>query len=237
MPLSGVLEQLFDYWQSLPKAEGTLLPARHSLQPTDLQETLPRLSLLKRKHRYQVHVTMIRTANDNSLTSPFLGMNAFDLTPPSMRENSATLYAAILDHPSAALMTENIVTNSGKSRCILSLYLPMTDSGGSASYIVGCSVYRRQPCYASTNEHLVPTRNHVIDVEFLDIGAGLPAVDFERIEPEAEQPLSFQWWERFLPDWSKTKPDFRSHRQLAKKPPSWLAPGTTDAAPSQSAKD
>ena len=237
MPLGGVLEQLFDYWQSLPKAESSLLPARHTLQPTDLQETLPRLSLLKRKHRYQVHVTMIRTANNNSLTSPFIGMNAFDLTPPSMRENSANLYAAILDHPCAALMTENIINDNGKSRCILSLYLPMTDSSGNATYIVGCSVYRRKPCYNSTNERLVPTRNHVMDVEFLDIGAGLPSVNFERIEPETEQPLSFQWWERFLPDWRKQKPDFRSHRHISDKSPSWLAPGTMDSISSRTTND
>ena len=237
MPLSGVLEQLFKYWQNLPKAGKSLLPARRSLQPTALQDALPRLSLLKREHRYQVHVTMIRTASNNSTSSPFIGMNAFDLTPPAMRENSANLYAAILDHPAAALITENIINDNAKSRCIHSLYLPMTDSSGHPAYIVGCSVYRNRPCYASTNERLVPAHNHVVDVEFLDIGAGLPSVGFERIEPAPSQSLSFQWWSRFLPDWRKTRPDFRNHRQADSKSPSWLAPGTLGGMPERLAKD
>lgn len=215
MPLSGVLEQLFDYWKSLPRDGGVPIPARQNLLPTDLHEMMPRLSLLKRLKRYQVHVSMIGTANNAGWRSPFIGMNAFDLTAPAMRENSAKLYAAILDQPSAALMTENITSKSGKVRCIHSLYLPMTDREGTASYIVGCSVYQRKPCYNSTNDRLMPAHNHVMDVEFIDIGSGLPSVQFEQVEPTEAPNLSFQWWERFLPDWRKPKPDFRNHRSTA----------------------
>lgn len=205
MPLSGVLEQLFDYWKSLPREGSALLPTRQNLLPTDLHEMMPRLSLLKRHQRYQVHVTMIGTASNDSWRSPFIGMNSFDLTAPSMRENSAKLYAAVLDQPCAAVITENITTKSGKRRCVHSLYLPMTDHGGDANYIVGCSVYRRKPCYSSTNDRLVPAHDHVMDVEFLDLGAGLPSVDFEIIEPANRPELSLHWWERFLPDRRKSR--------------------------------
>ncbi|MBO6505627.1 MAG: PAS domain-containing protein [Kordiimonadaceae bacterium] len=227
MPLSGVLEQLFDYWKSLPRDGGVPIPARQNLLPTDLHDVLPRLSLLKRQQRYQVNVSMIGTANNASWRSPIIGMNAFDLTAPAMRENSAKLYAAILDQPCAAIMKENITSKSGKVRCIQSLYLPMTDRDGKSSYIVGCSSYRRKPCYSNTNDRLMPAHSHVIDVEFIDIGRGLPDVQFEQVEPVESSNLSFQWWQRFLPDKRKPKPDFKSQRhtiESGQHSASWLTP-------------
>lgn len=234
MPLPGVLEQLFEYWKSLPRERDCLLPARRDLLPTDLNEMLPRLSLLKRHQRYQVHVSMIGTENNAAWRSPFIGINSFDLTAPSMRENSAKLYEAVLEQPCAALMTENIVARTGRMRCVHSLYLPMADRHGKANYIVGCSAYRSKPCYKSTNERLMPAQDHVIDVKFIDLGAGLPTVAFEKVLPSDQPSLSFHWWERFLPDWRKPRPDYRSHRSASNGPgqsASWLASGTAADSP------
>ncbi len=213
MPLSGVLEQLFKYWESLPRSAGTVLPARRELRPTDLRDVIPRLSLLKRQHRYQVNVSMIRTGYNTSWRSPFVGINSFDLTTPSMRENSAKLYEAVLDQPCGALMTENILSKSGKQRCVHSLYLPLADRSGQARYIVGCSAYQHKPCFENTNERLVPAHDQVLDVEFLDIGAGQPAVTFEKISLQERPALSLHWWDRFIPEWSKTRPDYRDYRE------------------------
>lgn len=215
MPLSGVLEQLFDYWKSLPRREGSLLPSRHDLMPTDLRDVIPRLSLLKRQHRYQVNVSMMRTTYNTSWRSPFVGINSFDLTTPSMRENSAKLYEAILDQPSGALMTENILAKNGKQRCVHSLYLPLADSEGQSRYIVGCSAYQHKPCYENINERLLPAHDNVLDVEFLDIGAGQPSVTFEKIIREQRPTLSLHWWNRFLPEWGKhsDRPPVRTQMQ------------------------
>lgn len=214
MLLTGVLKQLFDYWESLPKAGESMLPARQHLMPTDLHEWMPRLTLLKRHERYQVHVSMIGTENNAGWRSPFIGMNSFDLTTPSMHENSAMLYEAVLDQPSAALMVEDILTKSGRRQCVQTLYLPLADKDGAPSYIVGCSTYRRKPSYNRINDRLMPNRDHVMNVEFIDIGAGLPSVAFEHINREADPSLSHHWWERFLPDLRRPKPDFRSHRNI-----------------------
>lgn len=212
MPLSGVLEQLFKYWKHLPRSNSEILPARSTLIPTDLHHAIPRLSLLKRQDRYQVHVCMIRTACNSAWQSPFVGINSFDLTTPSMRENSALLYEAVLDQPCGALLTENILDKKKKPRCIRSLYLPLSDRKGNANYIVGCSAYRRAPRYENTNEHLVPAHVNVLDVEFLDIGKGQPTVTFEKVSLDQRPSLSLHWWDRFIPDWSKPKPDFRQFR-------------------------
>lgn len=213
MPLSGVLEELFKYWRSLPRSEGSFLPTRHELIPTDLRDVIPRLSLLKRQHRYQVNVSMIRTGYNTSWRSPFVGMNSFDLTAPSMRENSAKLYEAVLDQPCGALMTENILGKNGKQRCVHSLYLPLTDRDGQARYIVGCSAYLHKACYENTNERLVPAHEEVLNVEFLDIGAGQPSVTFEKVSLQERPALSLHWWDRFIPDWSKPRPDYRDYRE------------------------
>jgi len=213
MPLSGVLEQLFKYWESLPRSDDSLLPMRHDLRPTDLKDVIPRLSLLKRQHRYQVNVSMIRTGYNTSWRSPFVGINSFDLTTPSMRENSAKLYEAVLDQPCGALMTENILSKTGKQRCVHSLYLPLTDRSSHARYIVSCSAYQHKPCFENTNERLTPAHDQVLDVEFLDIGAGQPTVVFEKASLQDRPTLSLHWWDRFIPEWSKARPDYRDFRE------------------------
>ncbi len=205
MPLSGVLEQLFNYWKSLPREGDNLLPARRDLLPTDLRDVMPRVSLLKRHQRYQVHVSMIGTAINTGWRSPFIGMNSFDLTSPSMRENNAKLYASVLDQPSGALLTENIATKNGQQRCMHSLYLPLADNAGGANYIIGCSAYRRKPCFSTTNERLITAHDHVMDVEFIDLGTGIPAVEFEKLDQSDRPALSMHWWNRFLPDWKRPK--------------------------------
>lgn len=214
MLLSGVLRQLFDYWEGLPREDGAVVPLRQNLRPTDLHEWMPRLTLLKREERYQVNVSMFGTENDASWRSPFIGMNSFDLTSPSMRENSALLYEAVLDKPSAALMIEDIITKSGRRQCVQTLYLPLADKEGAARYIVGCSTYRRRPTYNRINDRLMPSRDRVMDVAFIDIGAGVPAVAFEAVAQPAEASLSHHWWDRFIPDWTRPRPDFRPHREI-----------------------
>lgn len=177
------------------------------MRPTDLHETVPRISLLKRISRYQVEVSLIRTNNNHAWQSPFIGMNAFDLTAPVLRENSAKLYAAVLDHPVGVMLNEDIISNSGKQRAAQSLYLPLTDTAGQPTYILSCSAYVRKAQYHNTNERLMPNHADVMTVDFIDIGAGVPAVTFDPIPAvkSSTSHLSHQWWSRFLPGWPKPR--------------------------------
>lgn len=198
MPLSGVLERFFNYWSNLPKAVDGLLPVKFDMLPSELQDIMPRVTLLKRVHRYQVNVCLMRTTSDTSWHTPFVGMNAFDLTASSMRENSAKLYAAILDHPAGAMLTEKLPHGAGR---VVSLYLPLSDTAGCNSYIVGCSVCEDGKNLNKINGRLLPDYQQISSVAFVDIGAGMPKVDFENRYPNRtrqENPRP-QWWSRFIP--------------------------------------
>jgi hypothetical protein len=200
MPVSGVLERLLDYWHQLPREEGVAVPLRSTLQPTDLHELLPRISLMKRLDRYDVQVSMVGTSADALWQAPMAGINAFDLTVPSMRENTAKLYAAILDQPSGVHMLETVTHRTGKPAEVASLYLPLADRSGSPTYIIGCSVYVKQPRYGRINDRLMLDHSKISNIEFIDLGRGKPAVAFERpsVRPRTEQPAQ-RWWDRFMP--------------------------------------
>jgi len=204
MPVSGVLEQFLDYWQDLPRGEEGILPAHAALKPSSLHEMLPRLALLKRLDRYNVTASMMCTEYDSQWRGPMVGMNAFDLTAPNMRENTAELYSAVLDQPAAALIRETINLKNGKSADVASLYLPLANKVGAPTYIVGCTTYEKRPTYESINDRLILDHQRVRNIEFLDIGAGYPAFQFERPEPRGPDPIGHTWWERFMPSRNRT---------------------------------
>ncbi len=207
MPVSGVLGRLLEYWHTLPRDRGAALPRKCVLHPTDLHELLPRISLMKRIDRYDVQVSMIGTTQDALWQAPMAGINAFDLTTPNMRENTARLYEAILDQPSGVQMQETVRRRSGDSAEVESLYLPLADDDGMATYIIGCSVYLKQPRYGRINDRLMLDHQKVSTIEFLDLGRGKPVVTFEKPAPRPRPEPEPRWWDRFMPSRPRTGSD------------------------------
>lgn len=204
MPVSGVLERLLDYWHSVPRENGSTVPSRSALHPTDLHELLPRISLMKRIDRYDVQVSMVGTSAESLWQAPMAGINAFDLTLPNMRENTARLYEAILDQPSGVEMLEQVVRKNGETADVESLYLPLADDNGNSTYIIGCSVYVKQPRYGRINDRLILDHQRVSNLEFIDLGNGKPTVIFEKPKPRPRPEPQSRWWDRFMP--SKPRP-------------------------------
>ncbi|TNE61884.1 MAG: PAS domain-containing protein [Alphaproteobacteria bacterium] len=199
MPVSGVLERLLEYWQSLPRESGAVIPARTALRPSELHEHLPRLALMKRLDRYDMVVSMIGTSADQLWHAPFVGMNAFDLTSPTLRENTSMLYSAILDQPTGVVMRETVRRRGGKNAELSTLYLPLADELGYPSYIVCCSAYEHRSKYERINDRLLPDHQRVSSIEFIDIGSGTPHIQFERPAPRPSPRADQRWWERFMP--------------------------------------
>ncbi len=207
MPVAGILGQLLDHWHQLPKEEGATIPARCALHTANLHELLPRISLMKRLDRYDVQVSMVGTSAEALWQTPLAGINAFDLTAPDMRENTARLYEAILDQPSGVHMLETIRRQNGSPAEVASLYLPLADERGDPTYILGCSVYVKQSLYGRINNRLMLDHRKISNIEFLDLGAGKPVVRFERPKPRDRAASTPRWWERFIP----SRPDTGGH--------------------------
>jgi hypothetical protein len=191
------LEEFLEYWHSLPREGGSFLPHRAALKPSSLHDVLPRLSLLKRLDRYNVMVSTMGTKSDSSWHGPMVGMNAFDLTAPAMRENTAELYSAVLDQPSAAILRETISRKDGKPVDVASLYLPLTDKNGAPTYIVGCTIFEKPTEAGGVGDRMLLDHSRLRDIEFIDIGGGKPIYHFKRPEPRGPEPAQNKWWDRF----------------------------------------
>lgn len=203
MPVSGVLECLFKYWQGLPRVGANRLPARAALNPGELAELLPRVALLKRLDRYNVQASMMNMSDTHLWQRPFVGMNAFDLTAPDIRESRAAFYEAVLDHPAAAHLKETVSQKDGKQATVKSLYLPLADQTGTATYIIACTVYDSQPQQVGLADRLVLDHEDVKELEFIDIGCGKPHMRFERPIPRPPQENVLNWWQRIMPTINK----------------------------------
>ncbi|NVJ99662.1 MAG: PAS domain-containing protein [Alphaproteobacteria bacterium] len=200
MPVSGVLGRLLEYWHDLPRENGATIPTRTVLHPVELHELLPRISLMKRLDRYDVRVSMIGTSADALWQAPMAGFNAFDLTSPAMRENTARLYEAILDQPSGVQMTETVRRRDGDSKEVESLYLPLAARDGTPTYIIGCTVDLQKPKYGGINDRLMLDHQQVSSIEFIDLGRGKPTLLFEKPKPRPRPEPDAKWWGRFMPN-------------------------------------
>lgn len=199
MPVSGVLGNLLDYWQQMPRLGRQSLPERAALNPTELLELLPRVALLKRLDRYNVQASMMNMSDANLWQRPFVGINAFDLSAPAVKECRARFYSAILDHPAAAHLQESVLQKHGKHAHVKSLYLPLADKNGHASYIMACTVYENRPYHSNVSDRLVLDHENIRELEFIDIGSGIPQMQFERPESRTAAENDLNWWQRIMP--------------------------------------
>lgn len=204
------LECLWAHWSSLPRANGFGVPMRRALNVSDLSDILPRLSLMRRMGPYNVTVGLVGTAVDALWDHPIAGMNAFDLTAPSMRENAERFYTALLSHPSAAVIREHVQRGPGRTLEVSTLYLPMCDREGDAVYIVGCSVFASASSPRALADHLITDCRQLAGIEFLDIGNGVPTVDFADMDGSSRLKTRVHardesWWRRFLPSGIKAR--------------------------------
>lgn len=206
MPVSGVLEHLLEYWQELPRAEGQFIPPKAALAPSDLHELLPRIALLKRHNRYDIPIRMMGTGSNTHWHNPHIGMNAFDFTSPQMQENTARLYAAVLDQPCAALLRKTVDRRSGPAD-VATLYLPLADTEGTASYIISCSIYENREVASDITDRLILDQQNIRQLEYIDLGYGTPEVIFDRPQPNpsvGRHTVDKKWWNRFMPSAQKT---------------------------------
>lgn len=206
MPVSGVLECLFNYWERLPRAGVDSLPNRAALNSVELLELLPRVALLKRIDRYNVQASMMNLSDTSLWQRPFVGMNAFDLTAPEIKESRAKFYEAVLDHPAAAHLKETIHQKDGVQATVKSLYLPLADRQGQTTYIMACTVYNNEANHNNLNNRLVLDHQDVKELEFIDIGNGIPIMQFERPEPRTAEDNGLNWWQRIMP--GRHKPSY-----------------------------
>lgn len=208
MPVTGILKQLLEYWQSLPRDCYGGLPLRSALNPTELNDILPKLTLLKRLDKDNVMVSVLGTESDALRTSPMIGMNAYDLASPDTLEDTSKLYETILDKPTGAVMRETVSAKGGKEQKIASLFLPLADENGAPNYIMSCGVYEHDTASTPKSSRQLMGHSHIRDIDFIDIGNGIPHWEFARPEPRQElQEVSSRWWERLLSMRSNQNPN------------------------------
>ncbi len=205
-PLPDPLERLWGYWNALPKMGGSILPPRIAFRPDELIDLLPRISLMKRIHRHEIIIGLTGSEVDKLWDRKLTGMNIFDLTAPSMRENVARFYDAILGKsfdqigPAAAVSNEHSVDAHGRTLDVTSMYLPLCDLAGNPNYILGCTLPAHHNWRGTVKDRFVLDHRQIKGVKFFDVGAGMPEVTF--IEPIADHippPSAHSWWSRILP--------------------------------------
>jgi hypothetical protein len=171
------IAKFLDYWRQL--CAGRVMPAKSDLNPVDIRAALPHLSLHERKDRdsfvYLVHGTALASTASGDHT----GQDIFDAVPDAWRHQLMMLLNAMLDHPCGAreehVLQDPIVGHVHRD----GLHLPMSDDAGNVTYLLSYypPVQRGDEVSISVSREPDSIRQPVgiLDIEFIDIGQGLPA--------------------------------------------------------------
>lgn len=199
-PAHGV-DHVVGYWKSLAPSSNDGLPARRAFDPGFLTDRNARLSIMRRRGRYDVTGGLINRDLVDVWQRPVVGINTFDLASPDMRENLAKFYDAILTQPCGALLAEKCPPGEGPAHTLTSLYLPMCDRSGKAAYVIGITRSETPGFQGGLSNQLVLSHCQIEAVKFIDLGHGVADVSFEAPRPGARATFANRksWWDRFMP--------------------------------------
>lgn len=169
------LNDLLDYWRTLPVAEGTKVPAKVALSPDALRSHLGNIGIFERIERYDLRVRLFGTRLDIGFGKSMTGANLFDTHAREQRDFYADYYASLLDTPVGCRMFREILDENDEVIHSVSLALPLADETGDVCYLVGMLLMESD---SPLNDPIDTSRidqAKVIRLEYLDIGHGLPA--------------------------------------------------------------
>jgi hypothetical protein len=167
--------QFATYWLSM-RADGPL-PAWEEIDPAGLGQLLPYVAVLEWQAEDRCVYKIVGQAVVDRAGMDPTGANFFDFLPEPGRSFAMTHGRTIFDHPAGVCAETEEHYDTGRKRRAVSVVLPIAADGhGSNMLLVGSPS-------AAPPSHLPPkdeTRERVsfMSLEPIDIGGGVPALDF-----------------------------------------------------------
>lgn len=162
------------YWQSLPCEAGCDIPRKSAMNPADIKELLPFITIHERLDRYDMRGRLTGTAIDEMFGANFTGVNLFDLYDRADHDFFALLHDNMLNTPCGSRTWRRVLMPDGEHFVIESMHLPLADDAGKPTFLL--TLMGPQPDY--TPSETAPHKNDIATlektIEYLDLGFGLP---------------------------------------------------------------
>lgn len=164
---------LLEYWHSLECCDGAKVPAKSALNPADIADLLPFLTLHERLGRYDMRAILTGIGIDDAI-GRFTSQNLFDFYPDENHEFYANLHDDTLGVPCGTRINRTVETDGGQGFAIKSIHLPLANAQGDILIIVSLILPQRGLPTAPKSRKATSFSRPVADVEYLDLGYGVP---------------------------------------------------------------
>lgn len=166
-----VARELLQAWSQLPKR--ACVPDRNSFDPMAIARILPVVSLIERKAYDEWRFRLVGTEIERRWGRRLTGCEFGGTVSPKVRTLMCYEFRQVVEHPCGSLSRRHIEFGSGRVAVVETLRLPLRDSEGAVSLILGCSgeLPERAPAVLDLPRAIVT----ITEQTFLDIGAGCPS--------------------------------------------------------------
>lgn len=166
--IDPVAHSLFEYWSRVRGDE--IVPSRSDIRPADILPLLPHLIILEYRPDGTLVHRLVGTACVEGLGADYTGVNLFDQVAAHNLHKAVHHFNALRWIPCGMFVHRKIQPEKRNPFVAQLLYLPLRDSSGEISQLIGSvSVLGMRDGAAGT-----AAINKPAPVQFLEIGAGLP---------------------------------------------------------------
>jgi hypothetical protein len=169
-------KRLYEYWLTLPKAG--ILPLRSSVNPADIKDILPEVSIAEWIAPDTLKFRLAGTGVVERLGFDPTGRNFLDLIGSEEKNRMVRRLALIMDTPCGARSVRQEDYQGGLQRLVEHVALPL-DSGrtGLSMLIAATGQLDRSEAVAKSSR--LTRIGMPLDYEFIDLGAGVPELNLD----------------------------------------------------------
>ncbi|WP_254055029.1 PAS domain-containing protein [Kiloniella sp. EL199] len=172
--------QFYDYWQSLEKAEGTVMPKRSSFRPGDIPSLLPNISIYELISRENIKIRLQGTAINERLGHNMTGLNYLDYVEDDRKTNASKAFWLMAEQPCGIHAVLVHALSSGRNITVEAIGFPLHNDilpldGSTPNPIIiyqSNEIDNQNPLSYQIDERLKLIL--VVERNIIDIGKGAP---------------------------------------------------------------
>lgn len=172
---SDATNALTEYWRRLPRMDGSLCPKKSDFSIVGVITFAAEIFLSEWVSDAELRILQAGTKLDQLLGKDLTKHNIFEILPPQLLDTERTYYGNLRNKPCAGVITRQALNLKGRPFVYRTVQLPLADEEGVARYFVGAGAVLDVEQIKSEFGSVDYDSIRLLERQYLDIGAGVPA--------------------------------------------------------------
>lgn len=166
--------QFYEYWKSLPREEGRLIPNRSRFLPEEIPSLLPNLLIFEALSADFIKIRLQGTAIDEHYGHDMAGGNYLDYVEPQRRQIASSAFWMMAETPCGIVAQLDQLLTSGRYVTVEVIGFPVfNDRGDTPIIIYSSNEIRPSERYPFEDDYKL-RYIYVLERTIIDLGKGAP---------------------------------------------------------------